>query len=257
MTAEAAKVADRELKRLKKMSPAQAEYQVTRNYLENLAEIPWSTVTEDQLGVATLSRARKQLDDDHYGLEKVKKRAEKLKEGTTKYAVRLNLNVPYDRNLKSHLSIQDLVEETQTLVVEKETEIQRLHRQLDKANRRIDSLQASLVREQEKKLKGAGAKADQTSDFEKNNYIPLGTCGAVVVDSYGTVCTATSTGGLTNKVAGRIGDTPTIGAGFWAEEWYGEETSAAQMVCERGSHAIEVGARTLQLSRCHGVVEEV
>ena len=33
--------------------------------------------------------------------------------------------------------------------------------------------------------------------------------------------------------------------------------SAAQMVCERGSHAIEVGARTLQLSRCHGVVEEV
>lgn len=74
MTAEAAKVADRELKRLKKMSPAQAEYQVTRNYLENLAEIPWSAMTEDQLGVETLSRARKQLNDDHYGLEKVKKR---------------------------------------------------------------------------------------------------------------------------------------------------------------------------------------
>ena len=74
MTAEAAKVADRELKRLKKMSPAQAEYQVTRNYLENLAEIPWSAMTEDQLGVETLSRARKQLDDDHYGLDKVKKR---------------------------------------------------------------------------------------------------------------------------------------------------------------------------------------
>jgi ATP-dependent Lon protease len=74
LTAEAAKVADRELKRLKKMSPAQAEYQVTRNYLENLAEIPWSAVTEDQLGVETLSRARRQLDDDHYGLEKVKKR---------------------------------------------------------------------------------------------------------------------------------------------------------------------------------------
>jgi ATP-dependent Lon protease len=74
MTPEAAKVADRELKRLKKMSPAQAEYQVTRNYLENLAEIPWSAVTEDQLGVETLKRARKQLDDDHYGLDKVKKR---------------------------------------------------------------------------------------------------------------------------------------------------------------------------------------
>lgn len=74
LTPEAAKVADRELKRLKKMSPAQAEYQVTRNYLENLAEIPWSAMTEDRLGVETLSRARKQLDDDHYGLEKVKKR---------------------------------------------------------------------------------------------------------------------------------------------------------------------------------------
>lgn len=74
MTPEAEKVADRELKRLKKMSPAQAEYQVTRNYLENLAEIPWSAVTEDQLGVETLTRARKQLDDDHYGLDKVKKR---------------------------------------------------------------------------------------------------------------------------------------------------------------------------------------
>ena len=74
LSPEAAKVADREMKRLKKMSPAQAEYQVTRNYLENLAEIPWSNVTDDQLGVETLSRARKQLNDDHYGLEKVKKR---------------------------------------------------------------------------------------------------------------------------------------------------------------------------------------
>ena len=74
LTPEAAKVAERELKRLKKMSPAQAEYQVTRNYLENLAEIPWSAVTESHLGVETLGRARKQLDDDHYGLEKVKKR---------------------------------------------------------------------------------------------------------------------------------------------------------------------------------------
>ncbi|KAI4179905.1 MAG: hypothetical protein L6R41_007574 [Letrouitia leprolyta] len=36
------------------------------------------------------------------------------------------------------------------------------------------------------------------------------------------MCVATSTGGLTNKLSGRIGDTPTIGAGFWAEEWYDE-----------------------------------
>ncbi|KAI9787176.1 MAG: hypothetical protein M1839_003411 [Geoglossum umbratile] len=74
LTPEAEKVAQRELKRLKKMSPAQAEYQVCRNYLENLSEIPWTKVTNDQFGADTLARARKQLDDDHYGLEKIKKR---------------------------------------------------------------------------------------------------------------------------------------------------------------------------------------
>ena len=74
LTPEAQKVADKELKRLKKMNPAQAEYGVCRTYLENLSEIPWTTMTEDQLGVETLKRARKQLDDDHYGLEMIKKR---------------------------------------------------------------------------------------------------------------------------------------------------------------------------------------
>ncbi|KAH0563047.1 hypothetical protein GP486_002380 [Trichoglossum hirsutum] len=74
LTPEAEKVSQRELKRLKKMSPAQAEYQVCRNYLENLSEIPWTKVTDDQFGADTLIRARKQLDDDHYGLENIKKR---------------------------------------------------------------------------------------------------------------------------------------------------------------------------------------
>ncbi|KAI9718461.1 MAG: hypothetical protein M1828_006706 [Chrysothrix sp. TS-e1954] len=74
LSEEAQKVAVRELKRLVKMNPAQAEYSVIRNYLENLAEIPWTKLTEDKLDAATLSRARKQLDDDHYGLEKIKKR---------------------------------------------------------------------------------------------------------------------------------------------------------------------------------------
>ncbi|CAI6331768.1 unnamed protein product [Periconia digitata] len=62
----------------------------------------------------------------------------------------------------------------------------------------------------------------EMSDWEKSNYIPLGTCGAVVLDSFGTVCAATSTGGLTNKIPGRIGDTPTLGTGFWAGEWHEE-----------------------------------
>ncbi|KAI5363211.1 putative ribosomal protein S5 domain 2-type [Septoria linicola] len=74
LSPEAQKVADRELKRLAKMNPAQAEHQVCRNYLENLAEIPWTKMTEDNLDTGTLQKAKKQLDDDHYGLEKIKKR---------------------------------------------------------------------------------------------------------------------------------------------------------------------------------------
>lgn len=74
LSPEAQKVADKELKRLKMMNPAQPDYGVCRNYLETLSEIPWSVVTDDRLGRETLQRARKQLDDDHYGLEKVKKR---------------------------------------------------------------------------------------------------------------------------------------------------------------------------------------
>lgn len=71
---EVAKTVDRELRRLQKMMPMNQEYQVTRNWLETLSEIPWAAVTDDQLGPDTLTKARKQLDDDHYGLDKVKKR---------------------------------------------------------------------------------------------------------------------------------------------------------------------------------------
>lgn len=46
-----------------------------------------------------------------------------------------------------------------------------------------------------------------------------GTVGAVCLDSWGNLAVATSTGGLTNKKVGRIGDTPTVGSGFWAESW--------------------------------------
>lgn len=48
---------------------------------------------------------------------------------------------------------------------------------------------------------------------------PTGTVGAVALDAKGHLACATSTGGITNKLPGRIGDTPTPGAGFWAEYW--------------------------------------
>ncbi|KAF7175999.1 hypothetical protein CNMCM7691_000850 [Aspergillus felis] len=46
-----------------------------------------------------------------------------------------------------------------------------------------------------------------------------GTVGCVCLDRWGNLAVATSTGGMTNKLPGRIGDTPTLGAGFWAEAW--------------------------------------
>jgi L-asparaginase len=55
--------------------------------------------------------------------------------------------------------------------------------------------------------------------WDEEHFFPQGTCGAVALDSEGVLACATSTGGMTNKLTGRIGDTPTLGAGFWAEEW--------------------------------------
>lgn len=55
--------------------------------------------------------------------------------------------------------------------------------------------------------------------WDKQAFVPQGTCGAVALDSDGVCACATSTGGMTNKLTGRIGDTPTLGAGFWAEKW--------------------------------------
>ena len=67
-----------------------------RTYLENLSEIPWTKFTEDKLGHATLSRARKQLDDDHYGLDKIKKRL-------LEYLAVLKLKQQVNANLQSQI----------------------------------------------------------------------------------------------------------------------------------------------------------
>ncbi|KAG0320322.1 hypothetical protein BGZ99_004566 [Dissophora globulifera] len=71
LPAEVQKGVDREMKRLKKMQPASSEYSVIRNYLDWIACLPWAKSSEDILDV---ERARKQLNDDHHGLEKVKRR---------------------------------------------------------------------------------------------------------------------------------------------------------------------------------------
>lgn len=68
---EAKKEAERELDRLSRMHPSSAEYTVASTYLDWITALPWNESTEDNLDIR---KARKVLDDDHYGLEKAKKR---------------------------------------------------------------------------------------------------------------------------------------------------------------------------------------
>jgi len=63
--------ADRELRRLDVIPPASPEYSVIVSYVETIAELPWSKLSEDNLD---LDQAQQILDRDHYDLEKVKRR---------------------------------------------------------------------------------------------------------------------------------------------------------------------------------------
>ena len=71
LPAEAMKVAEDELKRLMRIPSASAEYTVARTYLDWLIALPWGYATSDNMDI---KRAQKTLDEDHYGLEKVKER---------------------------------------------------------------------------------------------------------------------------------------------------------------------------------------
>jgi ATP-dependent Lon protease len=71
MPEEAEKAANKQLDRLKQMQASSAEYTVTRTYLEWLVELPWNVSTEDHI---ELEEVRAVLDEDHYDLDKVKKR---------------------------------------------------------------------------------------------------------------------------------------------------------------------------------------
>ena len=68
---EAKKEAERELGRLGRMHPSSAEYTVSATYLDWMTALPWHDKTEDNLDI---KKARRVLDEDHYGLEKAKKR---------------------------------------------------------------------------------------------------------------------------------------------------------------------------------------
>jgi ATP-dependent Lon protease len=71
MPPETKKEARRELTRLQRMPEAAAEYGMLRGYLEALVELPWQKNTKDKIDIA---EAKKILDEDHFGLEKIKRR---------------------------------------------------------------------------------------------------------------------------------------------------------------------------------------
>ncbi len=71
MPEEAEKQARKELKRLERMPEGAGEYSMTRTYLDWLIELPWSKRSEGRIDIA---EARRILDADHYGLDKIKRR---------------------------------------------------------------------------------------------------------------------------------------------------------------------------------------
>ncbi len=68
---EIAEIFDKELGKLQRLNPAAGEYSVQLNYLQTLIDLPWNEFTKDNFD---LKRAQKILDEDHFGLEKVKER---------------------------------------------------------------------------------------------------------------------------------------------------------------------------------------
>ena len=71
MPAEAKEKALQELKRLEVMPPVSAEATVSRNYLEWLLAVPWPKKSRELIDI---KKAERILDEDHYGLEKIKER---------------------------------------------------------------------------------------------------------------------------------------------------------------------------------------
>jgi ATP-dependent Lon protease len=71
MPEEADRQARKELKRLARMNEAAGEYSMIRSYLDTLIELPWSVASEERIDIA---EARALLDEDHYGLDKIKRR---------------------------------------------------------------------------------------------------------------------------------------------------------------------------------------
>lgn len=84
--------------------------------------------------------------------------------------------------------------------------------------------------------------------WSADEYLPQGTCGAVAMDEHGVICAATSTGGMTNKLTGRVGDTPVPGAGFWAEEWTEKGDPTGKTSWDKMVHSVTSARSPIELA---------
>jgi beta-aspartyl-peptidase (threonine type) len=120
-----------------------------------------------------------------------------------------------------------------------EMDVERVEPEFFFVQRRYDQWQRAVAREKEEAAQAAGAPsadeaggdADQSADAGEGY---RGTVGAVALDRHGNLAAATSTGGMTNKRWGRIGDVPVIGAGTYASN-----ASAAVSCTGHGERFIE------------------
>lgn len=86
------------------------------------------------------------------------------------------------------------------------------------------------------------AQAAQTVALDHDLPAKMGTIGAVARDRHGALAAATSTGGMTNKRAGRVGDTPILGAGTWADAHVAISCTGTGEAFMRSAAAHEISA---------------
>ena len=102
---------------------------------------------------------------------------------------------------------------------------------------------------------------DEDDSAALDHDVEMGTVGAVALDKFGNVAAATSTGGMTGKPAGRIGDTPIIGAGTWADKNIAVSCTGVGEAFIRTCAAHEVATQFRNnanvISSCESVLEMV
>lgn len=100
---------------------------------------------------------------------------------------------------------------------------------------RLEQVENGWFMSEERRRQLESMKADPAGYFDID--LKYGTVGAVALDAHGHVAAATSTGGITGKRWGRIGDSPLIGAGTWADD-----RSVAVSTTGSGEHFIRAAA---------------